>query len=421
MRSSIPFRAGSAFVLSYVGLILFGMLLLCVTGLPVGKALFTSISAITLTGMNIAHLHSIHEMVVLMLVELGAINIISFALYFYKLLGQSAIFEDASIKNEHSFRSFFPILKKACLFLFSMELLSCVAVWFFQTSPHEDGLRRRIFHAVFTGVTAFCHAGFAGTPHSMGFQGVFTYISMLVMAGIIIAGSMGYPVIMDLISIKRLRSRMLNPDRNWTFHTRLIIYASALILVIGSALYYYVEGSAEDSPKLVEDAINAIFKTADIRTAGIFHPGICTHFTFTVVCWEIMMFIGGGAASTTGGLKISLVYSLFRPKSLQFKAAIKIFAFAAIIVGIAFIILILNNESPYAPGYGRYHNFDILFNEISAFTSTGITQRNPSSMPALYQAVFAISMLAGRIGIPLSGFMLLYRRRQELSPDTLLL
>jgi trk system potassium uptake protein TrkH len=264
---------------------------------------------------------------------------------------------------------------------------------------------------------AFTNTGF--TPNADGlaaFESDYWFLS-LIMVGVFL-GSIGFPVIYALARNPR------NP-RRWSVHVKLTLLTTAVLIVVGTALYIVLEfdnpetfGDIEAGPTVFQ----SLFLSMMTRSGGFSTIDIAELNGSSLLVTDMLMFIGGGSASTAGGIKVTTLAVLFlaafaeargqrsmeafgrRIPSDVLRLAVSVVLWGATIVAVSSIVIMHITKEPLD---------HVLFETISAFAtsglSTGLTERLPDS--AKY--VLAVTMWMGRVGtVTLSVALAASQRRQ---------
>jgi potassium uptake TrkH family protein len=166
---------------------------------------------------------------------------------------------------------------------------------------YDEPPARAVWLGVFHAVSAFNNAGFAlFSDNLVGFAGD-AWITVPIMTGVVLGG-LGFPVIVEVL--RRTRVRL------WSINTRLILIATAALLVSGAALIGALEW---DNPATLgslppgDRVMNAVFMSVTPRTAGFNTVDYGAVEDAGLLATTALMFIGGGSASTAGGIKVGTV------------------------------------------------------------------------------------------------------------------
>lgn len=107
-----------------------------------------------------------------------------------------------------------------------------LALWF---CPRY-GLGRGLWMGVFHAVSAFCNAGFdlLGTGASLTTEAGEPLLNLVIMA-LIVAGGLGF-LVWDDVLVNGIHLR------RYRLHSKLVLTGTAVLLVVGTGLFYIVEG-----------------------------------------------------------------------------------------------------------------------------------------------------------------------------------
>jgi Trk-type K+ transport system membrane component len=234
----------------------------------------------------------------------------------------------------------------------------------------------------------------------------------------VFAGAIGFPVIFVL-------SRNLRRPRRWSLHVKLTILTSFLLLFGGAIAYLILEFN---NPRTMADmdagqrVLQSFFISSMARSGGFATLDMSQLDGSSLLVTDMLMFIGGGSASTAGGIKVTTLAILFLAAFAEARGATEMEAFdrripsdvlrlgvsvvlwGATLVAGATIVLLLMTDEPL-----DY----VLFDVISAFATCGLTSGFTQSSSDAAQYVLAATMFFGRIGtVTLAAALAASQRRQ---------
>lgn len=232
----------------------------------------------------------------------------------------------------------------------------------------------------------------------------------MVVAGIIFFGSLGFPAIQDLFGIKSLRQRMKQPWRDWALSTKVSLYSSVILVVLGAVLFFVLEGdNTLHETGSFGKVTHSIFQSITTRTAGFNTVDFGSLAIPTLVFMILFMFIGASSASTGGGIKTSTFVVIFlsvfatirnrkhielagRTLSTELlNRALTIFIFAASYIFLSVFTLSITDPN--------IDIIDITFEAVSAFCTVGVSTGITAELSSAGQIVLMTSMYLGRVGI----------------------
>jgi Trk-type K+ transport system membrane component len=159
---------------------------------------------------------------------------------------------------------------------------------------------------------------------------------------------------------------------------------------------------------LGEKLLNSFTQSVMPRTAGFNSVNMGEVYPATLMGVDLLMFIGGGSASTAGGIKLTtaavlifIVWTEIRgetavnvgsrrlPRSIQ-RQALTIISLASLAVITATILISLTT---------KFTTDQIFFEVISAFGTVGLSTGITAQMPPFGQIILMALMFGGRLGL----------------------
>jgi Trk-type K+ transport system membrane component len=386
-------------------------------------ALFTAASAVTVTGLTSVdtalHWNFYGDVVIALLIQIGGFGIVGFAtLLGYLVDGRISLSSRVSARAEATV-SGNPDIRKLItsilqMMLFFEALLFIFLFYRFFTEYGYD-FQDAVGHGAFHAISAFNNAGFALYSDSLMSFARDGWIIIPIFFGAFM-GSLGFPVLAEgWDRIKNSTNKFLGRKFvflpvQWSLNSRIILWAS-LVLVIGGTAYVAILewnnprtlGPLDPFTKILDSAFASIMP----RTAGFNAQDITAMHPSTWLGMDLLMFIGGGSASTAGGIKIGtavvLAYIVFTeirgetavnignrrlPRSIQ-RQALTIVGLTASVSAFAIVIMRLTTEFPLDM---------IIFDVLSAVCTVGLSTGVTMDMHDPGKVMFAILMFIGRVG-----------------------
>jgi trk system potassium uptake protein TrkH len=414
--------ASQLLVLSFLGLVLVGWLgFLFLPGLYEGApmhwvdALFISASAVCVTGLTTIDVPTVlsfwGELWLLVLIQAGALGILTFAALVVTAVGRR------SLDVEEAASGFAAVLPSgtarqmlATIFGFTITVEAIGAALLLALWYDDFGLARGAWLSIFHAVSGFGNAGFSlFSDNLMGQQSA--PLVLLTMGALIVAGGLGFPVIQDV----RMRAR--DKRRRLTTHTRLVVFATAALLLGGTGFFLFFEWNRELATMGIVDRVaNALFMSITPRTAGfntVDYDGITNASLFLTF---VLMWIGGAPASTAGGAKITTatLLALVLWARLKGDAAVSIagrtipaetvnratgLAVGMLLLLLAFLTLMVAFEPAAAdPAGERVQLVRLAFEAQSALSTVGLSMNLTSTLADGSKLTLVVVMLLGRVG-----------------------
>lgn len=411
-------------VLSFIFIIFAGAGLLMlpemtVSGIRFIDALFTSTSACCVTGLAAVDTATCFTLkgktVIMLLIQVGGLNIISFATLFatfYKdssgIRMQSLIKDMVSADKLSDTRA---LLRKIFLYSFGIEIIG--AILLFITWPNElifKGMGEKIYFSVFHAVSAFNNAGFGlFTDNLYDITIRHAYNLQLVIAALIFLGGIGFIVLEDVFGLSNLRERRKLKWKKLKAHSRIALNTSAILIVAGAIVFYIVERNDSISGYGIYGSIvSSVFQSVTCRTAG-FNTVDFTHLGTPVLIFMIfLMFVGASPGSTGGGIKTTTFSVILRSAISTIKGrknveivkhtisndtisrsySIALFSISLIFIS-TFILSFTEPDKSF---------MSLIFEEVSAFGTVGLSTGITSSLSFAGKMIIILTMYVGRIG-----------------------
>ena len=395
-------------------------------GASLTTALFTSTSALCVTGLVVVdtptYWSHFGQVVILGLIQIGGIGIMTLASLLALIVARRLGLRTRLIAQAETaapeLRDVRQLVLGVVLLSFLFEALAAAVLTMRFWTSYDMSLGSAVYRGVFHAVSAFNNAGFALWSDSLVGFVTDGWVSLTV-ALAIIAGSLGFPVWLELWR------RGVSP-RRWTLHTKLTVSVTFALVVTGFAAVAAFEWSnAATAAGLGTDGklLASFFQGVTPRTAGFNTLDYASVTPETLFVTDLLMFIGAGSASTGGGIKVTtfallflMVWSEVRgdphvsafgrrvPAHAQRQAfSIAFIATLAVVVGT--LILMANSVHPFR---------EVLFEAVSAFGTVGLSTGITAEWNDLGRVVLVALMFLGRTGPYTLAVALALRERQRL-------
>jgi trk system potassium uptake protein TrkH len=373
-------------------------------------ALFTATSAVCVTGLvtvdTASHWSTFGEVVILGLMKAGGLGIMTLATLFAVLvsgrLGLRARLTAQAETKSLTLADVRRLVRKVFLFSVSCEAVVTVALAVRFMTAYGMPFGTAAYSGLFHSVAAFNNAGFSLYSDSLMRFVADPWISLTIVLGIIVGG-LGFPVVFEL-------ARSWRRPRTWSVLTRITVVTSGALLALGTLVLTWSE---YDNPKTLgplsggAKLVAGLFAATTPRTAGFNNIDVSQMRQESWLVTDVLMFIGGGSASTAGGIKVTtfglLAFILWAetrgelkvnvghrrvPESNQRQAlAVALLGIGAV-MGSTFVLVSL---SPYKVD-------QVLFEVISAFGTVGLSTGITPDLPTAGHLVLIVLMFIGRIG-----------------------
>ncbi|MCA9661193.1 MAG: potassium transporter Trk, partial [Myxococcales bacterium] len=386
--------------------------------LHAAEAIFTAVSAVCVTGLSVIDIHQLSaagQGILLLLIQLGGLGIMTFSTVIFSVLGQRVSLRHegavSDLLSGHDRGALFAAARRLLLLTAVAEGLGALAL-FVGFAAAGDPIGVAAWRGLFTAISAFCNAGFALQSDSLvGYQGAPWILHTI--AALIVAGGVA-PLVTLLLPGGRARRRRRRPS----LQTRLVVIVSAVLLVLGAALFAAFEWDGALAGLAVDDRLhNAWFQSVTLRTAGFNSVALEEVRPATLTMMLLWMTIGGAPGGTAGGVKVTTVAVIglvvvnavrgrwgaeafgrrLSPPTIYKALVITVIAGLGIIT--AALCLLLTQSMPTGVA---------VFEVVSALGTVGLTIGGTPALDNVGKAVIIACMFVGRVGL-LTILMLLQR------------
>ncbi|WP_460776231.1 TrkH family potassium uptake protein [Microbacterium sp. GXF7504] len=392
------------------------------TWTPFADALFTAVSTICVTGLSTVnmgtHWSPFGHVLIYLGVNVGALGVLTLAsilgMVISKRLGLRAKLLAAGDTNPLRMHGG-PVNEGQTVRLGEVALLlRTVAL---STVVIEAGLAVLLYPSLLLGgvnpitalweapyfaAMAFTNTGFV--PNAEGltpFANDYIFMSVL-MVGVFL-GSIGFPVIFTLW-------RHQWHVRQWSLHAKLTIITTVLLFFAGAVAFVVLEyGNPLTFGRMDawDTTFQSLFLSAMTRSGGFSVIDIGDLYGSSLLVGSMLMFVGGGSASTAGGIKVTTLAVLAlavwseakgRPSVQAFgrripsdvqRVALSVVAWGATIVALSTIVIAQITHAPVDR---------VLFDVVSGFATVGLSTGLTATLPDPAVYVLAATMFMGRVG-----------------------
>ena len=389
---------------------------------PLHDALFTAVSVICVTGLSTVdmatHWSAFGNILVYVGVNIGGIGVLTLAslmgMVISRRLGLRAKLMAASDTNPSRIHAG-PVNEGQTVRLGEVgRLLVTVAVSalvielviaaFLFPRMLADGVEfgEALWHSFYYSAMAFTNTGFS--PNAEGidqFANDYLFLGALMLG--VFLGSLGFPVIYAF-------ARGWRVPRRWSLHVKLTLVTTVLLLIVGMLFYILLE---YNNPKTFgslnagDTIFQSLFLSVMTRSGGFATIEISDLNGSSLLLTNMLMFIGGGSASTAGGIKVTTLAILFlaafaeargrqemeafdrRIPSDMLRLAVSVVLWGATTVAVSTVLILHITQAPL-----DY----VLFDVISAFATVGLSTGLTAELPPSGVYVLAATMFMGRVG-----------------------
>ncbi len=404
---------------------------------PIVDALFTAVSAICVTGLVVVdmatHWSTFGNVAILIGLQVGGIGVLTLAsilgLVVSRRLGLRARLIAASDTNASRLHAG-PVVESQAVRLGEIGgLLATVALstLIIELILLLSLVPRLLAHGLdpwsatwkgfYFAASAFTNTGFVPTVDGVEPFATDPWFLTTIAFGVFL-GSLGFPVIFAVLRTVRFRVRL-------PIHAKLTLVTTIALVILGSVAILVLEWS---NPATLggQDAaarpMTATFLSFMTRSGGFANVDVGAMDGASYLVMDMLMFVGGGSASTAGGIKVTTLAVLFLAAYAEAKGdtdmqvfdrripndvlrlSVSVVLWGATIVAAASIVILRITDEPLDR---------VLFDVISAFATCGLSTGLTETLPDAGKYVLAATMWAGRVGtVTLAAALAASQRRQ---------
>ncbi|WP_341975893.1 potassium transporter TrkG [Microbacterium sp. LWO13-1.2] len=389
---------------------------------PLADALFTAVSTICVTGLSTVdmatHWSPFGHVVVFVGVNIGALGVLTLAslmgMLISKRLGLRAKLMAAGdtnplrahggpVNESQTVRlgEVGQLLTTVALSTLIIEGVLAVLLYPALVAAGVDAVTA-LWEAPYFAAMAFTNTGFAPNAGGVAVFADDYLVLTLLMAGVFL-GSVGFPVIYSLV-------KHVWHVKRWSLHTKLTLVTTILLFVLGAAVFLILEYNNPrtfGSMDAADTTFQAFFLSAMTRSGGFSVIDIADLNGSSQLVATMLMFVGGGSASTAGGIKVTTlavlaiavwseakgrqaveVFGRRIPSDVQ-RVALSVVAWGATIVALSTIVISQITKADLS---------HVLFDVVSAFATVGLSSGLTAELPDSGAYVLAATIFMGRVG-----------------------
>lgn len=421
-KSNIKKRLSSfqIILLGFAGVILLGALLLMLpissaerVVTPFNEALFTSTSAVCVTGLVVkdtgSYWSSFGQAVIITLIQIGGLGVVTIAASFSMLAGRRiSLMQRSTMQDAISAPKVGGIVKLTKFIITGTFIIEAVGAVSMMPVFCKNFGAKGIWMSVFHSVSAFCNAGFdiLGTEGNQ-FCSLTPYtsnpvINITVML-LIVIGGIGFLTWDDIYNNKFKIKKYRMQSK--------IILVTSLILILLPAIYFFFFDYSDYS--IGNRLLASLFQSVTTRTAGFNTTDLTKLTRPSQAIMIFLMLVGGSPGSTAGGLKTTTIAVLILNAFACFKRKENVCAFgrriddsviknAATIVMMYITLFFIGGVAICT--IEKLPLVASLFETASAIGTVGLTLGLTPKLSLASQIILIVLMYLGRVG----GLTLIY-------------
>lgn len=426
-------RPAQLFVVTFLVLIFIGALLLMLPnatheGISFINALFTSTSAVCVTGLIVvdtsSYFTTFGQAIIMLLIQAGGLGILTFASFFSYFFKGGASYENQIAMGDLSgtgknIGKVFKTLQRILGITLFIEAVGALIIYSNIDSAQFSSSKEEIFFTLFHSISAFCNAGFSTLTDNIMESGYATnYPFQLTLIGLFVLGGLGFPIVVNILKYLRyLISRYFlwfythkKKYKPWVLSlgSKLSLITVSFLIVFGTVFIYSSEfHNILASHDGVGKWVTALFTATSPRTAGFNTIDYSQLHLPSILVIILLMWIGASPASTGGGIKTSTFaiatlnfLQLARGKNkveiwrreiadITIRRAFATMALSIVVIGSGIYLITYFNPD--------LQLISIIFECFSAFSTVGLSLGITADLNNIGKVVLIAIMFIGRI------------------------
>lgn len=377
-------------------------------------SLFTSISAISVTGLTVIKIDQVFNtagyIVLSFIFQLGGIGIMTLGTTIYIILGKKIGIRERQLisidQNQSTLSGLVRLMLKILKTIIVIEVIGTIILSIYYLK-YFDTWQEAWLQGYFAAVSSMTNAGFDITGISLA-PFVEDYFVQMIHIILMILGAIGFPVLIELQQWLFGRRKSKKRFRFTTF-MKLTTVTYFILLVFGTVMIFLLERNHFfQDQSWYQSLFTSLFHSTSARSGGQTTVNIQEFTSPTLMVLSFLMFIGASPSSVGGGVRTTtfaiVLLSIYH--YAKGRQSIKIFKReisqqdiirSFIVVATATLLsltalLILSITEPFSL-------LELAFEVYSAFGTTGLSLGITAGLSAIGKVVIMIMMFVGRIGI----------------------
>lgn len=425
------------FIGSFTILILIGTGLLLLPnsttqGISFIDALFTSTSAVCVTGLIVVDTATaftpVGKTIIIMLIQLGGLGVMTFTTFFGLFYRRENSFQTQlllkEVLNIDNVSGLFRTLLKILVVTVAIELIGALFIFYSIANVVPiGGFADKVAFSLFHSVSAFCNAGFSTLTDNL----YATYIRhnynlhFWIMV-LIVLGGLGFSIIFNYFTLIRhfvwnkvnqlvgKQQRYIHTPRIINMNARIVVFTTAGLILFGAILFFIFErNNTLAGEGMLGQITGSFFGSITPRTAGFNTIDVTKMLPSTILITIFLMWVGASPGSTGGGIKTTTFalailnifnlatgrkYFVVGRREIPYNSVQR--AFSVVFLSVitislgSFLLVVFHPNLSF---------LSILFECTSAFSTVGLSVGITSQLAIPAKVVLIFLMLIGRVGL----------------------
>jgi Trk-type K+ transport system membrane component len=376
-------------------------------------ALFTSASAVSVTGLSVISLKDTFNnfgiFLLCIILQLGGLGVMSLSTFLWIMIGKKVGLKERQLimvdQNQSTLSGLVQLAKRVFITIISFEIIGGIILGL-RFLKYFDSPLSAFKHGFFGSISATTNAGFDITGGSLiPFSNDYFVQTVIIL--LMIIGAIGFPVIVEVYEyFLSLKSKK---KYHFTLFTKLTTATFVILTVVGGIIIYLLDIYHFFADKTWHETFfYTLFNSATTKSAGLATMDLNEFTPSNQLFMSVLMFIGGSPSSASGGIRtttfaIVLLAIFFYARG---KGTIKVFrrelhsedvlksfiviSTAAMLCLSSILILSITEKGTL---------IQVIFEVTSAFGTNGLSMGLTPILTTFGKILIIFLMFIGRLGI----------------------
>jgi Trk-type K+ transport system membrane component len=376
-------------------------------------ALFTSASAVSVTGLSVISLKDTFNhfgiFLLCIILQIGGLGVMSLSTFLWIMIGKKVGLKERQLimvdQNQSNLSGLVQLAKRVFITIISVEIIGGIILGLRFLNYYESPLSA-FKQGFFGSISATTNAGFDITGSSLiPFNN--DYFAQTVIIFLMIIGAIGFPVIVEVYEF--FLSLKSKKRYHFTLFTKLTTSTFVILTIVGGLIIYLLDSYHFFADKSWHETFfYSLFNSVTTKSAGLATMDINEFTVSNQLFMSVLMFIGGSPSSASGGIRtttfaIVLLAIFFYARG---KGSIKVFrrelhtedviksfiviSTAAALCLLSILILSITEKGTL---------IQVVFEVTSAFGTNGLSMGLTPLLTTFGKILIILLMFIGRLGI----------------------
>jgi Trk-type K+ transport system membrane component len=376
-------------------------------------ALFTSASAVSVTGLSVISLKDTFNnfgiFLLCIILQLGGLGVMSLSTFLWIMIGKKVGLKERQLimvdQNQSTLSGLVQLAKRVFITIISFEIIGGIILGL-RFLKYFDSPLTAFKHGFFGSISATTNAGFDITGGSLiPFSNDYFVQTVIIL--LMIIGAIGFPVIVEVYEF--FLSLKSKKKYHFTLFTKLTTATFVILTVVGGIIIYLLDIYHFFADKTWHETFfYSLFNSATTKSAGLATMDLNEFTPSNQLFMSVLMFIGGSPSSASGGIRtttfaIVLLAIFFYARG---KGSIKVFRRELHSEDVLKSFIVISTAAMLCLGSilvlsitEKGTLIQVIFEVTSAFGTNGLSMGLTPILTTFGKILIIFLMFIGRLGI----------------------